>query len=92
VAIPRLPLSNINVVVAPIVFVILMPELNWNSLRAEFHVISALGEEPVLPRSNERFASSVSTVALSELMVKVSATRLPPVSVPTRVVALTSLA
>lgn len=50
----------------------------------------ALGE--TLPRSKARLESSVSAVALSELMLKVSAVRLPPVSVPTSVVALTSLA
>ena len=89
-AIPRLPLSKISVVVAPIVFVMRIPELNWNSLRAEFQVISALGE--AVPRSKARLASSVSAVALSELMLNVSAVKLPPVSVPTSVLALTSLA
>jgi hypothetical protein len=65
-------------------------ELKMNLSVAESHFKRAFGD--TLPRSKERKLSSASAVALSELMVKVSAVRLPPVSVPTKVVALTSLA
>ncbi len=53
-------------------------------------VRSALGVR--VPRSKATYPSSVSAEALSEFMVRVSAVRLPPVRVPTRVVAFTSSA